>query len=299
MRSFTVRRIFVAMTIASCFFALGNAQDQQDEKKVAAEAVNQPTPDLYLRQWISYGVDGSVEGTVVTYEGSEVAAAPNTTVRLISNGLAKLQTVTNERGEFKLHGVNPGVYSVVASNGRGIAAFSLVVLPGEAGSHLPKSVEIPLVDPAGRGVQKLIPSTFVPGVSSLGMPILADPLGSARRFADSRVISTDANGVLKGRLEQVIGHSSRDYSDMTVYFFQNDRIVKNASVERTGEFSVSGLPSGVYGAVAAGTSGFSGLQFRTKEYEFILDAFEGKSICFSTDKFIELSNHTTKRQYFC
>ncbi|MEM6363602.1 MAG: carboxypeptidase-like regulatory domain-containing protein [Planctomycetota bacterium] len=86
------------------------------------------SPQLTVQQWITRGADGQVAGRIVLPVG-EAASQPVAGVQVALASLAgetiKAASVTNDRGEFSVANVPPGVYTLVA---RGKNVFSCCAL---------------------------------------------------------------------------------------------------------------------------------------------------------------------------
>ena len=78
---------------------------------------------VYLR------VDGNVAGRVNVLDASGRRLPAKAHISLIRGGKTVSAVDTNERGQFQVHGLQPGVYSVIASGPDGFAVLAVQVLP--------------------------------------------------------------------------------------------------------------------------------------------------------------------------
>lgn len=265
-----IPKLNAALAIAFTFTCVqwplkANASDRQEQpEKVQAELIHiaeKPLNELFSTQWVRLDAANSLSGNLVTIAENEKVALAGLPVYLVQKGEVAFRTHADEQGSFVFSNVLPGSYSIVSRTNESIAAFSLQVLDA-SNTHLPTSLEVRVVRPAGEQVKEILRSNVLPsypGINEETPEITSDPLGDSRSFSKSYTIKTDRNGSLVGQLGFVA--VAGDLSDMNVYVLNNGMEIARAPVSRDGKFQVAGLIPGVYGFVAAGSSGFAATSF--------------------------------------
>ena len=109
-----------------------------------------------------------------------------------------------------------------------------------------------------------------------------DPLGDSRSFGQSHFVKLDANGRLSGQLGSV--PQAPDMSEMVVYVLKNGEEVSRVRADKNGKYSFDGLKPGVYGFVAAGSSGFAATSFQ-------LVSNETASVGADGSRFVSIHRH--------
>jgi hypothetical protein len=101
------------------------AQDKPTPKVVPKNGVGQSTFSVvvYLR------VDGNLAGRVSILDSAGKRLPAKAHVSFIQRGKTLSAVDTNERGQFQVHGLQAGVYSVIASGPDGFAVIAAQVLP--------------------------------------------------------------------------------------------------------------------------------------------------------------------------
>lgn len=218
--------------------------------------------ELFSKQWVKLGEDGAVNGNLVQLSTNEKTGVAGLPVALVRDGEVAYRTTADDLGNFKFEGVETGSYSLVTRTNESIAAFSLQVLSSN-NTHLPSSVEVRVVRPAGDKVKEVLRSQSLPGYSvrqEESSLVSRDPLGDSRSFSKSQFIKADSKGSLNGQLGAVTG--AADLSDMRVFALKDGVEVTQSRVDKVGRFSFHGLQPGVYGFIAVGNSGFAATSFQ-------------------------------------
>jgi hypothetical protein len=262
MRSKSFVRAF-ALTLAASLNAgfISNSFADETIPAVATKSASYLN-ELFCKQWVRLSVDGSVSGNLVQLSDGDKVAVAGLPVALVRDGIVAHRTIADDNGGFRFDGVETGSYSLVTRTNESIAAFSLQVLDASK-SHLPNSVEVRVVRPAGEKVREILRSQTLPSYAARSentAVVSADPLGENRSFSKSHFVKADSSGKLNGQLGMVA--STGDLSDMQVFVLKNGEEVARARVDKNGRFSFQGLKPGSYGFVAAGNSGFAATSFQ-------------------------------------
>lgn len=216
---------------------------------------------LFSKQWVCLSKDNSISGSLVHLSDSESAPLAGLPVSLVRDGEVAYSTRADQNGEFVFDAVKTGSYSLVTRTNESIAAFSLQVLDAE-NTHLSSSVEVRVVRPAGMKVKEILRSQVLPSYSVVDeiQDVKADPLKDSRSFSKSHYVKLDNGGKLSGQLGSAVAPMKMD--DMVVYVLRNGEEVARTVADSQGKFSIEGLKPGVYGFVAAGSSGFAATSFQ-------------------------------------
>lgn len=242
---------------------------------------------LFSKQWVCLDKDNSISGSLVQLADNDKLPLAGLPVALVRDGELAYQTMADETGSFKFKNLKTGSYSLITRTNESIAAFSLQVLDS-TNNHLNSSVEVRVVRPAGLKVKEILRSQTVPtyAVRSDLPRVSTDPLGDSRSFGKSHFVKLDANGRLSGQLGSV--PQAADMSEMVVYVLKNGEEVSRAKADKSGKFSLDGLRPGVYGFVAAGSSGFAATSFQLVGSEIALVGADGS-------RFVSIHGHACRQ----
>ena len=249
-----VSPLTIGFTVAQSPIAAPVETDSVSARAVVSAQVN----DLFVNQWIRSGDTGSITGSVNALLGQDSLALPKMRVSLSQSGTVMFADDTDVEGEFLIEKVSPGLYTLTAEGGGSMAMFSLVVLNGIAGKHLPDQVDIFLMPTSSR-VSEIIQGQSIPKTSATASALSEDPLRSNRKFSETHRVMLDGQGTLTGRLGKAT--SGVDMSLMTVFIMKDGQEIKRAKVAMDGSFSVPGLTPACYGLVAAGDQGVAATGF--------------------------------------
>jgi len=232
-------------------------EGQPSIKATSGSVLNQ----LFNKQWVCLDKDNSISGSLVQLADNDKAPLAGLPIALVRDGEVAHSAIADQTGSFKFENVATGSYSLVTRTNESIAAFSLHVLDAK-NTHLSSSVEVRVVRPAGGKVKEILRSQTLPtyAVRVDKQEVSKDPLGGSRTFSKSQFIRLDSDGRLSGQLGSVL--STTDLSEMVVYVLKNGEEKARANVDSEGKFSFDGLLPGVYGFVAAGSSGFAATSFQ-------------------------------------
>ena len=244
---------------------------------------NSVVNQLFSKQWVCLDKDNSINGSLVQLADNDKVALAGLPVALVRDGEVAHYAMADDSGSFKFENIKTGSYSLITRTNESIAAFSLQVLDA-TNSHLNSSVEVRVVRPAGLKVKEILRSQTVPAypVRSDLPKVSMDPLGDSRSFGQSHFVKLDAKGRLSGQLGSV--PQSADMSEMVVYVLKNGEEVSRVRADKNGKYSFDGLKPGVYGFVAAGSSGFAATSFQ-------LVSNETASVGADGSRFVSIHRH--------
>lgn len=244
---------------------------------------NSVVNQLFSKQWVCLDKDNSINGSLVQLADNDKVALAGLPVALVRDGEVAHYAMADDSGSFKFENIKTGSYSLITRTNESIAAFSLQVLDA-TNSHLNSSVEVRVVRPAGLKVKEILRSQTVPSypVRSDLPKVSVDPLGDSRSFGQSHFVKLDAKGRLSGQLGSV--PQSADMSEMVVYVLKNGEEVSRVRADKNGKYSFDGLKPGVYGFVAAGSSGFAATSFQ-------LVSNETASVGADGSRFVSIHRH--------
>ncbi len=244
---------------------------------------NSVVNQLFSKQWVCLDKDNSINGSLVQLADSDKVPLAGLPVALVRDGEVAHYAMADDSGSFKFENIKTGSYSLITRTNESIAAFSLQVLDA-TNNHLNSSVEVRVVRPAGLKVKEILRSQTVPSypVRSDLPKVSVDPLGDSRSFGQSHFVKLDAKGRLSGQLGSV--PQSADMSEMVVYVLKNGEEVSRVRADKNGKYSFDGLKPGVYGFVAAGSSGFAATSFQ-------LVSNETASVGADGSRFVSIHRH--------
>ena len=257
------KNVLFALVASPLTFSIAVAQSPvatlAETNTVRARAsVSSQTNDLFVNQWVRVGDTGSITGSVTALLGQDSLSLSKMRVSLSQSGTVMFTDDTDVEGEFLIEKVSPGLYTLTAEGGGSMAMFSLVVLNGIAGKHLPYKVDIRVMPTSSR-VSEIIQGQSIPKTSATASALSEDPLRNNRKFSDTHRVMLDGQGTLSGRLGKAT--SAVDMSMMTVFIMKDGQEFKRAKVAMDGSFSVPGLTPACYGLVAAGDQGVAATGF--------------------------------------
>ena len=278
-----------ALTLAMLGGAVGSSSYSSlyaEESVAAAFAVasDKPLNDLFSRQWVKLDASGRIEGQVVELLADDKRPIDGVPVALVRDGKVVSSANADSTGKFSFQGIEPGLYSLVSRTNQTLAAFALQVLDGQAADHLPSAIEVRAirsVSDNGEKVKEIIRSQVVPGVLSPDAmaSVAMDPLAAERRFALSHIVKLDGNGNLQGQLAKSgVAGAASDVEGMTVYVLKDGTEVARTEADADGQFTIKGLPQGVYGFVAAGSGSFAATSFQVVDPSLAQKASDGRRL---------------------
>ena len=207
---------------------------------------------LHQNQWVQVDSQGRFTGSVVSlFRGGASEKVANAQVALLRGGRVISSTMTNLDGDFLFSGILPGSYTIEGLGTNGTFSFALHVLSGQAAQG--GNVKVYAVVPGGTVVTKYFARFMTPS-----SPVKNEVYGvSEQRVSQGNgQITLDQNGAFRGNLMMPgTAFAATDMSATEVILLQNGREVATSRANADGSFVFDGLPTGVYGLVAAGPGG--------------------------------------------
>jgi len=214
--------------------------------------------DLNHYQWVHRGEDGSIVGSIGAPAGDSQIRQGGVDIYLVRDGKRVVTTRSGEDGSFRLVGVAPGVYSLVAETPSTLAIMSLTVLENVSGQHLPTGIQIRSLTPATDRVVSLLRSGTVPRATH-GLAMDKDPIAGTRKFLNSYKVAIDTEGDLRGRV--TVPGGGRSLAGTMVYLTSAGKEVARTKTDDFGNYRFEGILPGNYGFVASGPQGVAALGF--------------------------------------
>ncbi len=239
------------------------AKAQEALPVVALESATAAAPSLdqlYITQWVTPTVNGSLIGRVVT--PGETQGIPGVQVSLRRQGQTVQSAISDGDGNFQFVDVVPNYYSVIAEGDGVFAAYALTVLGSARGKHLPSNFEVPVIRPTGNIILELIRTQTAPISSWSSFPTFssADPVGAGRVNHGIIPIPLNQDGSFVGNLGYPgVPKGRYDMSDNIAFLIKDGRRYMQTPVGRDGDFRFSKVPVGNYGVVLIGNQGFGAL----------------------------------------
>lgn len=230
--------------------------------------------------------DNSVRGRIAVIESGtgSLTSVSKVRIRFVRKGEVKATVTPSADGSFKVRGLKPGVYSMIAAGDDAFLAWSVNVQPKESDlAKMPEplrvrylkqeaksqvDVKAAAVPPANFVPLKTLLNGYLPSASSFlyldGNDI---PDGMTQTPpADARLgtnlmhhqVRLSRDGKLHGRIRRLQPDSGLDLRirQLNVFLLRNNEQVAQEEVAPNGTFAFADLRPGVYSMVAAGRDGF-------------------------------------------
>jgi hypothetical protein len=216
---------------------------------------------------------GVVRGRVTTVDGK--ALGSGVAIRLIGLHDQKIfRAESTNDGRFRISGVRPAVYTLVATSADDqYASYLLHVVSDRDGSSVGKTFASAIVvslAPVGRTEVRQFATLHVP-VHASGAPGGSHPIYTAGPSVNETAgrgptVCLGADGQLSGRLMvPAAGDKPRlPAAGMVVRIMRSDQTIAETSTDKAGRFQFHGVTAGHYAFIAAGSCGFTafGLEVR-------------------------------------
>lgn len=230
---------------------------------VSAPAFSQDSPFL-TSQWVQLDAGGGVSGRVVIpRRNGSVVAVPSANVTLHSRSGQQLETVANQRGEFRVSGAQTGIYTVTAFSETAIACYALHVVPAVKGypvefeiaaAGMRPELAIEAIERYRRQDRHSVQLASTLEVSADLQPLTVSGRNyRVLRFQGGVSGQLYAAGVTSGALA-----SARPTN---VFVMRSGLQVGRAVTAADGSFRISNLSVGAYGLVSVGPSGVAVVGF--------------------------------------
>lgn len=212
---------------------------------------------LTARQWVRVAPNGQLTGELTRITGTgQLGPIPNMDITLVSRGRVVTRVRTDAEGDFVIPQVQPGYYTILASNPKDLVVMPIMVAPSDGNRPTPLNLVVASpIDPARR--QAML-------AASLGVrpqPTMMHEFGDEPRAVDStHQVTLSPSGRLTGRLSTMGSYAGEhDMSGMTVRISRAGEFVGEARCAPSGEFVIDGLTPGAVGVFAFGNRGFAAL----------------------------------------
>lgn len=184
--------------------------------------------------------------------GTNFDDASRTTVRIVRDRRIVKTNRVGPGGVVQFSHVSPGLYTVLANGPEGFAVFG-AYLGDQSAIDYDSVGLIPNRD--FRVIQELIQSHLTGGGSN---PTPSDA-ASEEIASYNGDFELAADGSVSGQILRPEANNSAPtpLANMFVGFVQNGSIVSEATTDANGQFTATGLQSGIYALVVSGTSGFA------------------------------------------
>ena len=227
-------------------------------------------------------------------ESGSLVSASDVNVIFVHRRRVIATSAPNEAGEFRVEGLSPGVYSVIADGPAGFCCFSVDVRREDLADEETPSVrkidkspykfvlfqeatrvldmETAIVPPRDyrtvvglmrywmpRSVSRLPPRPRPGGIRfPTGSPPLIDPAVPRGTAINHHAVRLQPDGRLHGRIRHLNSGSGKNLRlrEMNVFMIQGDQVVAQEPVAVNGTFAFRELTPGIYSMVAAGRDGF-------------------------------------------
>ncbi len=211
----------------------------------------------------------------VTSTGGFVKAE-RTTVRVARDGRIVQVRRVGEGGVAQISEISPGAYSVFANGNEGFAAFGTYL--GDVGhSDVNRIGLIPQHD--SPAIRRFIANHLQNNVAGHVPAAQEVARGSVYENSDFEL---QPDGSVKGQIVRAAptNHSVFPIADMSVAFVRDGQVVSESRSDANGDFTLSGISSGIYSLAAAGPEGFvcfstgviqpaAHAQARVRRFEFV------------------------------
>ncbi|MFN9750605.1 MAG: hypothetical protein ACK57U_04390, partial [Planctomycetota bacterium] len=231
--------------------------------------------DQLRANWVLLGNNGLLQGRVLG--GAKVNAA-KVPVYLLSRGRVLTQTRTDADGNFTFSNVQQGTYSLVGFGEDAFFAFGFNAIDYAESIQfrMPEKLLIQAVENKttinldwiryfapnlqfrvyGRFVSKQGSGDPAALYGTDGLALLA-PQAAPATSVQYHPVSLTEDGTLVGRVHQIDELNGRpvDVRGVRTILIQDDKVVKAASADNFGVFSIAGVSPGDYSLVAVGNDG--------------------------------------------
>lgn len=208
--------------------------------------------------------NGAIEGRIASIDATSkiTTGISGLKVYFIQNGEVVKDSYTAVDGSFVIRGVAEGAYSFVAAGEGGFAAYGVQVVSDDSGEYS-NVMEAAAVSPRFDVIRNILNNELPTAVANEILE--SSGVGSATEIVGSNKVLIES-GVLSGRVVALDG-STNSVEGTKVHIIRNGSEVAEVQVDANGEFTVSGLEPGVYGFVAAGSSGFAAVSFEAVQLD--------------------------------
>ncbi len=227
-----------------------------------------PLERLFVHQWIATDEDGNLHGTVLALSSNQDVGVSRARVFLVQNGRPRSVVKTSGNGQFVFANVPSGYYSLVAQSADCFGAIGVAVMDSNKGKHLPRELNLPVIQPTGERFHEMLASNSVPTRSSRTgtFASVRDPLGVRRAFSSTHRVILNENGVIHGRISQMgAAPQAVGMNGTAVYLLKDGQQIGRGEVAADGSFQFRSVRPGNYGLLAVGMKGIVAVGLRAEE----------------------------------
>ena len=248
-----------------------NPTNAQAVVENVAKSINQPlAPDQIIHSRshdVVLDASGAFSGKLSAFNsGSETIAATGITVKVVQDGVETGKAVTDEKGDFLIGGLKPGVAALLAYGENGFLLFGVNLVATDETHPATNEIDVDsaLVSGADLGIVRQLISAKLPKADlrfdkSAGDEDQKFPVGSGDLSTSvvGHRIQLQKDGRLRGVINLLDSRTGRfrEVLDLTVYFVREGKVVGKTEVENNGEFLVAGLAPGAHSVVGVGKDG--------------------------------------------
>ena len=210
---------------------------------------------------------GAFSGKLSAFtSGSESGAASGITVKVIQDGAETGKATTDEKGNFQIIGLKPGVAALLAYGDNSFMLSGINLVEADEKHSVTNEIDVDSAVVSGSDlsvVRQLISAKLPKAELRFNQPAGDEdqkfPLGEGD--VSTSVVGHRVQLQKDGRLRGVINLLDertgriREVLDLTIYFVQEGKVVGKTEVENNGEFLVAGLVPGYHSVVGVGKDG--------------------------------------------
>lgn len=218
--------------------------------------------------------DGVVNGRLkqVGDSAQNDVPVPGAKVLFLSQSRPPQSAVADAEGQFRVSGIESGIYTVCVSSEGAIAAFAVRVIQDKTGGNLPAEINLSVATVYSGDVQearRIVAEqnrnpryqSILAAADSTAAAILASRRARTAAELSAERVFIDSTGAFDGEIFLVdpVTFLRKPVSDLKVFCITDGRVREPVTVGSDGSFRVSGLSEGPCSLVAAGTDGVMAL----------------------------------------
>ncbi|MGB7345043.1 MAG: hypothetical protein WBD20_12585 [Pirellulaceae bacterium] len=241
---------------------------------MSADDVTSTTADLTINQWVQPIESGVLKGRIVTSaaDGTSVAVAKASVAVVNKDGqVFKSAALTDDKGEFIIKDVAPGVYALSARSGDFLAACAMHVLEStnDIESHFASEIEVSAASleyaTLREAIVRYLPSSTKPNDSAVTPVIKNELLGdlAAQVATPESFRVAQVSGGMTGQIFSAgVQGAQLPAAEVTnVFVLKNGKEVARTVTNEHGEFQIERLEIGNYSLMAIGPQGLGVVGF--------------------------------------
>jgi hypothetical protein len=258
-----------AVCVGSMYVTLAAAVQQDGDeavvdvadKAIVPVAISSTSGAVVGTDGVVLGENGVVSGSFGSVAGTDGVLDPveGLLVHFIRNGEIAGSSVTTEDGSYSASGLEPGIYSIIASGDNGFCAIGIRAVAGDATSE-PTQLMTAVVPPrdfllAKHLVNKSL-STEPHAWDSADVERESTRGNQPSTAIQHHQLNLGPDGSLQGVVNLLTESGEvKSITDFTLDFIMGDTVVASTSLSEDGSFRVMGLTPGAYSVVGTGEDG--------------------------------------------